>query len=83
MNARLIFERRENVLLVSRGPFVEAHGKRGVYVMEHDKAYFTEIEIGSLGVRSVELLRGLDEGDLLIISDTSKLAGAETVSIFD
>lgn len=88
LNNKIVFESKKNVLKVQRGPFVESHGGRGVYVMENNDARasmasFRRINVGSVGVNEVEVLSGLAEGDLIIISNTAELAGAESVLLTD
>jgi HlyD family secretion protein len=82
LNNKIILESKSNVLKVKRGPFVESHGGHGVYVMRDEEiARYTRIAVGSVGINEIELLRGVKEGDELIISNTSELLGADTVLI--
>jgi len=81
LNNKIIFNSKQNVLKVKRGPFVESHGGRGVYSLDGDLAYYRKIDIGSIGVNEVEIVSGLSEGELVIISNTAELLGAETVLI--
>lgn len=81
LNNKIILEARDNVIKTKRGPFVEAHGGRGVYVVDGDLAHFRRIEIGSTGINEVEIVSGVKVGEELIISNTAELMGAETVLI--
>lgn len=77
----LILETRTDVLKAPRGPFVEAGGGREAFVLEDGIATLRPIEIGSLSVSEVEILSGLEAGDEIIISDTTRFADAERVLI--
>lgn len=79
----LVLETRYDVLKVPRGPFVEAGGGREAYVLEGGVARLQPIEVGSLSVSEVEILGGLDVGDQIIVSDTARFRGAESVMLRD
>ena len=81
VSVRLLLERKTNVLKVPRGPFVESGGGRTAYVVEDGVATKREIQVGSMSVSEVEIVRGLSEGDQLVVSDTSQFQGARTVLI--
>jgi HlyD family secretion protein len=81
VSVRILLERRTGVLKVPRGPFVEAGGGRNAYVVEDGVATKREIQTGAMSVSEVEVVRGLQEGEQLVISDTSIFEGAKTVLI--
>jgi HlyD family secretion protein len=81
VSVRLLLERKPNVLKAPRGPFVEAGGGRTAYVVEDGVATKREIQVGSMSVSEVEVVRGLAEGDQIVVSDTSQFEGARTVLI--
>ncbi|HET9317386.1 MAG TPA: efflux RND transporter periplasmic adaptor subunit [Vicinamibacteria bacterium] len=81
VSVRLLLERKSNVLKAPRGPFVEAGGGRTAYVIEDGIATKREIQVGSMSVSEVEIVRGLSEGDQIVVSDTSQFEGARTVLI--
>jgi HlyD family secretion protein len=81
VSVRLLLERKTDVLKAPRGPFVEAGGGRTAYVVEDGVATKREIQVGSMSVSEVEIVRGLSEGDQLVVSDTSQFEGARTVLI--
>ena len=83
LNNRIILESKDNVMKIRRGPFVEAHGGRGVYVLDGEIATYRPIRIGSTGLNEVEIQSGVEPGELLIISNTAELMGAHTVLITD
>ncbi len=79
VRTRLVIERLSNVLTVPRGPFLEAEGGRRAYVVEDGLAVRREIGIGALSVSEVEIVSGLEIGQQIIISDTNRFKGAETI----
>ena len=86
LNSKIILEQKGDVLKVQRGPFVESHGGRGVYVMDDKSstasmAEFRRIQVGSVGISEVEIVSGLVAGEVIIISNTVELSGAERVLI--
>jgi HlyD family secretion protein len=79
--ARLVLEKRPAVLKVPRGPFLEAGGGRQAYVVDGSVAVKREIQVGALSVSEVEIVKGLEAGEKILLSDTSLLEGAKTVLI--
>ncbi|HSP93850.1 MAG TPA: efflux RND transporter periplasmic adaptor subunit [Thermoanaerobaculia bacterium] len=79
VSVRMVFESKPNVLKVPRGPFLESGGGRQIYVVENGIAVKREIAVGAVSVSEVEIVKGLSQGDKVILSDTSELAGAKTV----
>lgn len=81
VSVRLLLERKANVLKAPRGPFVESGGGRTAYVVEDGIATKREVQVGAMSVAEVEIVRGLQEGDQLVVSDTSLFENAKTVLI--
>ncbi|MEM7362619.1 MAG: HlyD family efflux transporter periplasmic adaptor subunit [Pseudomonadota bacterium] len=81
LNNKIILETKDDVIKVKRGPFVESHGGRGVYVLDGDIAQYRRIQLGSIGISEVEVISGLTKGEQVIISDTSELMGSDRVLI--
>jgi HlyD family secretion protein len=80
---RLIVESKPDVVKVPRGPFLEAGGGRTAYVIEDGVARLRPIEVGSLSVSEVEITGGLEIGDQIIISDTTRFDDAESILLRD
>jgi len=76
---RLVMESKSNVIKVPRGPFLEAGGGRTVYVIDNGIAVPRSIKVGSLSVSEVEIVSGLEIGDQIIISDTTRFNDAESI----
>lgn len=64
---QLVTERRENVLVIPQYAVVEFEQKQVVFVVESDTAKMREVELGlTLGDRA-EVVKGLHEGEMLIV----------------
>lgn len=79
VSARILLESRHNVLMVKRGPFLESGGGRFAYLVENDLARKQPIRIGVTSVASVEILSGLEEGQVIIISNTREFEDSDIV----
>ncbi len=79
VSARIILSSLNNVLSVRRGPFLESGGGRKAYVVEDGLAVLREIRIGASSLSEIEIKEGLEEGDTIVVSDTSRFKGAKTV----
>jgi HlyD family secretion protein len=83
VSARIVLESREDALVVERGPFYDTGGGRIVYRVDGDVAVRTSIQTGSTSVSQIEILDGLAEGDVVIISEIGKFRGSERVLLRD
>ncbi len=83
VSARILLESKQDVLTLRRGPFLENSAGRVAYVVQGDIAERREVVTGSASVAEVEVLSGLDEGDTVIISNTSEFGTAASVLITD
>lgn len=83
VSVRMVFESKPNVLKVPRGPFLESGGGRQIYVVENGVATRREITVGAVSVSEVEIVKGLSQGDKVLLSDMTELAGAKTVLLRD
>ena len=79
VSARLILDRRADVLKIPRGPFLESGGGRQIYVVADGVARRREITVGAISVTEVEVVEGLSEGEEVVLSDLGAASGAETV----
>ena len=80
---RLILDTKVDALKIQRGPFLEAGGGHMAYRLEGGLATLQPIEVGAVSVSEVEILSGAEEGDLFVISDTSRFEGAENILVRD
>jgi HlyD family secretion protein len=83
LTTRILLENKPNVLMVERGQFLESGAGRVAYVLDDDIAHRTEIQLGARSLNAVEILGGLDEGDLIITSSLDAFARAETLLVTD
>lgn len=75
---RIVLDRRVGVLKVARGPFLESGAGRRSYVVDGGLARAREIEVGATSLTEVEIVRGLVEGEVVVISDLAPFDGVET-----
>jgi HlyD family secretion protein len=83
LSVRILLDKRENVLTVARGSFVDESGGRYAYVVRDGIAYKTPVTLGPSSIDKVEILQGLKEGDKVVISGTDSFNGAAKVAISD
>jgi HlyD family secretion protein len=67
-------ERLDDVLYVGRPVQSQEHATVGLYRLEPDgdHARRVQVELGRASVDTIEILRGLEEGDRVILSDSSR-----------
>ncbi|MFL6692342.1 MAG: efflux RND transporter periplasmic adaptor subunit, partial [Ramlibacter sp.] len=83
VSARLLIDERKDVLLLPRGPFVDADGGRYAYVLEDGIATRRAIQLGATSVSSVEVTSGLKPGDRVVIAGTEAFGRAERIKVSD
>ncbi len=82
VNARVLIEERPDVVMVQRGPFLEAHGGRYAYVVGADGiAVRRPIRIGATSVAAVEVLEGVAPGERVVIAGSDTFENAERVAV--
>jgi HlyD family secretion protein len=81
VSVRAVLETRRDVLKVPRGPFLEAGSGRHAYVVAGGMAEQQPIEVGATSVSEIEIESGLEVGDEIIISDTSRFESARRVLV--
>lgn len=81
LTTRLTFEAKHNVLKVARGAFLEAEGGRAAYVVDGQMAARREIQTGATSVGEVEIVKGLNEGERIVVSDTTAFSRANNVML--
>jgi len=83
LSVRIILDKRNNVLTVARGSFLDESGGRYAYVVRDGMAIKTPIQVGASSIDKVEILKGLKVGDKIVISGTDNFNGAARVAISD
>ena len=76
---RILLDRRDNVLMVDRGPFMDQDGGNSAYVVTGNVAQRSPIQLGAASFSKVEILDGAAVGDQIVISGTDAFRGAERV----
>jgi HlyD family secretion protein len=79
LSVRIFIDRRDNVLMVDRGSFVDQEGGGFAYVVHGNVAERRPVELGAESITKVEILQGLAVGDQIVISGTDAFKGAERV----
>ena len=81
LSVRVLLDKRDNVLTVQRGSFVDESGGNYAYVVRDGIATKTPIRVGASSIDKVEILDGLKEGDKIVISGTDSFKNAPRVAI--
>ena len=81
LTTRLVYESKKDVLKVPRGAFLESGGGRSAYVVDGTMATRREIVTGASSVGEIEIVRGLREGEKIVVSDTAAFQNAKTVML--
>jgi len=79
LSVRIFLDRRDNVLMVDRGSFVDQEGGGFAYVVRGNIAQRTPVRLGAASIAKVEILEGLAVGDQIVISGTDAFNGAQRV----
>ncbi len=79
LSVRIFLDRRDNVLMVDRGSFVDQEGGGFAYVVHGNIAQRTPVTLGAASIAKVEILDGLVVGDQIVISGTDAFNGAQRV----
>ncbi len=81
LSVRVLLDKRDNVLTVQRGSFVDESGGSYAYVVQGSVADKKPIRVGASSIDKVEILDGLKEGDRIVISGTDSFKNAARVAI--
>lgn len=80
INARIEFEKKEDVLMVKRGAFMGSLGGKFIFALvEDDYANKTAITTGASSVEYIEITSGLESGQQVITSDYTDFNKAEQI----
>ncbi len=83
LSVRVLLDRRDKVLGVARGSFVDESGGSYAYVVRGGYAEKVDIKLGARSLDRVEVLSGLVAGDRVVISGADNFKGADRVLIAD
>lgn len=76
---RIQIDRRDNVLMLDRGSFIDQEGGHFAYVVRGDVAQRRAIQLGASSISKVEILQGLEVGERVVIAGTDSFNGASQV----
>jgi HlyD family secretion protein len=79
-SVRIVLDQRDSVLKFERGSLID-ETTRALYVLRNGRAQRVSVELGAASVSEVEVLRGLAEGDAVIISDTRDFNDAPELAV--
>ncbi len=84
LTTRILMEEKSDVLTLQRGQFLDSGGSRIAYVLDNeDVAHRRSIEIGARSLAAVEILQGLSEGEVVVISSIDPFRSADSVLVTD
>jgi HlyD family secretion protein len=83
LSVRIFVDKRDHVLMVDRGLFVDQDGGGAVYVVHGQIAERRPVRLGAAGVEKVEILEGVAEGDEIVTSGADAFRGAPRVTLRD
>jgi HlyD family secretion protein len=82
LTTRILMEEKNNVLTLQRGQFLDSGGSRIAYVLDDNNvAHRRSIEVGARSLAAVEIVNGLDEGEVVVISSIDQFRSADTVLV--
>jgi len=81
IEAEVITAGKAEAVTVRRGPAVNSAGLHYVYVIEGKKATRRQLELGMASRELIEVIRGLEPGEEIVLSDTTALRDAESIRI--
>jgi HlyD family secretion protein len=79
LSVRILIDKRDNVLMVDRGAFVDQEGGGFAYFVRGNVAERHPVRLGASSIAKVEILDGLAAGDQIVVSGTDAFNGAERV----
>jgi HlyD family secretion protein len=79
LSVRILIDRRDNVLMVDRGTFMDQEGGGFAYVVHGNIAERRPVSLGAASIAKVEILDGLAVGDQIVISGTDEFKSAQRV----
>ena len=79
LSVRIFIDRRDNVLMVDRGSFVDQEGGGFAYIVHGNVAERRPVRLGAASIAKVEILDGLSVGDQIVISGTDEFKSAPRV----
>jgi HlyD family secretion protein len=79
LSVRIFIDRRDNVLMVDRGSFLDQEGGGFAYLVQGNVAERRPVRLGAASIAKVEILDGLAVGDQIVISGTDEFKSAQRI----
>ena len=77
ISASILLEVNENVLRLPRGTYLDSDHGQSLFKVIGNKAQKVPVQLGANSIDQVEILKGLQDGDEIIISDTGSYKDAK------
>jgi HlyD family secretion protein len=77
----VVTDRRADAIRVPRGPFLQGEGAQEVFVVRDGSAFRTRVDLGLIGYDAVEIAKGLQPGDQMIVSDMTPYLHARELTL--
>jgi HlyD family secretion protein len=76
-------EHLDDVIYVGRPAFGQEHSTAGIFLLEPDGVYATrtQVQLGRSSVNTIEIVKGLNPGDQVILSDMSQWDSHERIKL--
>lgn len=81
VDVEVLTEQRVGVLRVARGPGLTGLGEQDVFVVESGEARRRSVRLGVASYEHIEVVEGLQEGEEVLVSDTSAFATARRLRL--
>lgn len=81
LEVKIITESRENIINIPENSIFQLNGDDYVFTVENNKAKLNQVTKGIESERNVEIISGLEEGDIVITSPPSELEEGIRVTI--
>lgn len=80
-DVQIVTDRRADAIRVARGPFLSGEAGQDVFVVRDGRALRIRVELGLVGYDTVEIARGLQPGDEMIVSDMTNYLHARELKL--
>ena len=77
----IVTGRKADAVRVARGPFLTGEAAQDVFVVREGRALRTRVDLGLIGYDAVEISRGLEPGDEVIVSDMTNYLHARELKL--
>lgn len=81
LSARIVLDRRSDVLMIERGPFLEQGAGRFAWVVRDGVAERRPIQAGASSLNAVEIISGLEVGEQVIVSGADGFGDAQQIRV--